>query len=166
MAAPPRSVWVAVGLVLGVTLLSGPLVPQIDFVSDAPASTSEFCEPDGDASVTVGTVPAESFILEQRRFGVEKYYLTGSDTIASIGDVSGCPVLVYRFTIPDLNYVGQQLYFLSDSEGQTVSMTTGEGTFDPGEIEQQSYDATLTITLRGDERRTIYRENVTIGTEG
>lgn len=165
MAGPPRSVWVAVGLLLGVTLLSGPLVPQIDLVTSDEAPDSRFCEADGNASITVRDVPLESFTLEERRFGVDTYYLAGSDSTVYVDDVTGCPVLVYRLTIADLNYFGQQLYFLPDSEGQEVSMTVVEGTFNPEEIQQRSYDATLTILLRGDQRRTIYQENVTIRTQ-
>lgn len=153
------------GLLLGVALLSGPLFPYVDLGVSDETPNPGFCKADGDASITVRDVPLESFRLEQRRFGVEKYYVTGADSTAYVEDVTGCPVLVYRLTIADLNYFSQRLYYLPDSEGQEVSMSPVEGTFDPGEIDQRSYDATLTILLRGDERRTIYRENLTIRTE-
>jgi hypothetical protein len=156
------SAYLVVTVIGFVVLLSGPLVPQVDLTTTPTEKPSPYCEAHGNASVTVEDVPREQFSVKQRRFGAGSYYISAPDTTVSVENVQGCPVIVYRLTINDLNYFGQRLYFVTEERNRTVSLSVVKGTFTPSDIGAGPYDGTVTILVRGDQKRPVYRTNVTV----
>lgn len=158
-------VYFAVSLVVIIAVISGPLVQNIDVAEEPPRETAEFCEAGGNATISVESVPNQSFTLKQRRFGAGAYHLSADETSVSVQEPHGCPIIVYRLTIDALDYFGQRLYFITESTDQELGLRVVEGTFTPSEMTEDAYDGTITIRLRGDRKRTIFQTNVTITVE-
>lgn len=149
-------------LMVGLAILSGPLVPGIDMTQEPTRTPSSFCSASGNASVHVTDTPEDSFELKQRRFGAGVYYLSGDLTTAEVDEVRGCPVVVYRFTIPELNFLGNRLYFVTDTSNRSISMKVVEGRFAPETISRDSYRGRIQVLLRGDQERLVFAKNVTV----
>lgn len=162
MSVDRLPVYFVVSVVIIIAVMSGPGVAGIDFATKPPSDESSFCEASGNATITVDSVPEDSFALRQRWFGAGAFYLSAGETEVSVESPTGCPIVVYRLTIDELNYFGQRLYFINQPSDKNLGLRVVEGTFTPSEMKATSYAGTITIRLRGNETRTIYRTNVTI----
>lgn len=156
------SIYFAVTVVIVVMLASGPFVPAIDFSQEVEPGPSPYCDASGNATISVKSIPEESFALTQRRFGAGTYHLSADEARVSVEEFHGCPIVVYRLTIDDLNYFGQRLYWIDASTDAELGLRVVQGTFLPSEMRADSYAGEITIRVRGDRNRTIYQTNVTI----
>jgi len=155
--------WFAIVLISGMTFLSGPLVGQVNFTEPLSTPTSEYCEPSGNATLNVDGLDTASLAFEQRRFGDDTYAISGGRADVSVTSVWGCPVLVYRMEIPELDFFSQRLAFLSEATGKNVSVRPITGNIAPSSIDDRQYNVELTLLLRGDQQRIVHTENATIG---
>jgi hypothetical protein len=151
-------------VILGIVLLSGPLVPFVDFTS-ADASTPS----DGVSSATVSVVspPSDDFRIAPARFGAGVYLYSVSMRV-HVQTVTGSPTLIYELRVPGLGRNEVAVAFLGEpDEGRDLVLELGRGTVDPARVTESTYTATVELRLRaGNETRIIHQQTVTIPVEG
>jgi len=154
-----RGVVVAVTLVIvGVTLLSGPLVPGVTLASEPEPLTLET----GTVTVSDVQLPA-NVTLEKGAYGAANYYLDVPPATVRLSSLDGNPTLVYRFAIDELGYTRTTNHFLNDDTGETYELTLASDTFQAGEINSERYDGTLSVSKRdGEGHAEIASRNVTV----
>lgn len=157
------AVYAAVAIILGTTLVSGPLVGAVDFTTERDET---FAPGSGSADVTVISTP-ERAQLDRGSFGSGAYYLRVPDATVRLDAVSGQPMLVYKIRIPDLGYTRGTTHFLdSGAEGRTA-VSIEEDALDPEDIDRESYPGELVLLVRadgGDE--VLYRGPITVDVTG
>jgi hypothetical protein len=161
---PARAaVALAVGIILALTLASGPLVGAVDF-SQERYSTEGL----GQGNATVSAVELPSTVtFEQGRYGAGAYNLRVPDARIRLEDVRGKPTVAYTVEVDELAYSRSTTSFLSpDSEGW-LTLSIDQKPFDPSEIQNDSYQGRLEIVLRGSGNETLLgAKNVTITVDG
>ncbi|WP_424003686.1 hypothetical protein ACOZ4I_05125 [Haloarcula salina] len=149
-------------VVVGVTLLSGPLVPGVTLASEPEPLTLET----GTVTVTDARLPANATI-ERGAYGAANYYLDVPPATVRLSSVDGNPTLVYRFTIDELGYTRTTNHFLDPETAETYELTLASDTFRADEIEQERYDGTVSVRKRdGEGHADVATRNVTVRVVG
>ena len=145
-------------IILGITLLSGPLVPGVTLASEPEPVALET------GNVTVSTVEMSGDVtLEGGSYGAASYYLDAPPVRVHFSNLTGQPTLVYELTIEELGYSRTTNHFLDDSTGDAYELTLASDTFTDGEIEREQYNGTVTISKRDDAGHgVVATRNVTI----
>lgn len=156
------AVYVTVGVILLVTVASGPLVsgytvPEGGVTGPTPGT--------GNATVSVLSVP-ETLTLDRGEYDTGVYYLEVPAAVIDVGAVTGKPVLTYSVGIDSLQ-TSSSVYFLTPADTGRKRLTVDEEAFDPGEIDDRRYSGNVRIVLRGDSgSRTVYEGPVTVEVKG
>jgi len=136
---------------------SGPLVSAVDVTQQGTPLG------DGNTAVTVDSVPTEQVTLEQGRFGSGRYHLAAPPAAITVDRVEGNPALRYTVDIPSLWTTATSRYELAGTEGTQMELRPEPIGISPQRVDQDSYDAILTIWIReGDRERQILLERITI----
>ncbi|MFC7155286.1 hypothetical protein ACFQPA_07435 [Halomarina halobia] len=139
-----------VGVVLLALVLTGPYGPI-----DATASPSDgFGSGEGTADVRDVRLP-EAATLERGRYGETAYALSVPPATATVTGVTGRPILVYEVRIADLGYSRVSLTSLDAGVDGRVRLTVAADAFAPDRIDRRRYEATVSVTLRSGEERTV-----------
>lgn len=157
--------WLVTGMIVVVVVLSGPLVPTVDFTS--PTGSKPSLDERSSATISVIEPPSDGFRIAPGRFGTGPY-LYASPVVIHVERVSGVPIIAYELSVPGLNYVTASLTFPSDEhEGENLTLTLERSTIRPGRVTEPAYPAHLSITVRtGNETRTVFGRNTTVTVEG
>lgn len=161
MDVPEGLLYAAGGIILAITLLSGPLLGVVDLTQEqGPTITDQFGN--GSADVTVESLP-ERLTIASGRYGSEQYYLRVPDIVANVSNVVGQPLLRYDIGIGELGFSTSTTAFLSpDAEGRT-RLTMEAPPFEEGDIQRERYNATITVLVRSDGvDRIIEQETVVV----
>lgn len=154
MAETRSVVYGVVGVILLVTLVSGPLVGAVDLTHKqrcrAPVGS-------GSASVTVDSLPDRATI-SQGKFGSKAYYLQVPDGAVTLSNVTGQPLISYDISIPAMGLTTGPTMFLCAGQSRRQTLSIQQRTIDRDELTADSYNATLTVTLRADGEETVVRE--------
>ncbi|MBV0900949.1 hypothetical protein [Haloarcula salina] len=145
-------------IIVGVTLLSGPLVPGVTLASEPEPLTLET------GTVTVGDarLPANA-TLEKGAYGAASYYLDVPPATVQLSSLDGNPTLVYRFAIDELGYTRTTNHFLNDDTAETYELTLASDTFEADEIDRERYDGTVSVSKRdGEGHAEVASRNVTV----
>ncbi|MHC3380096.1 hypothetical protein [Haloarcula sp. H-GB5] len=147
-----------IAIILGVTLLSGPLFPGVTLATEPEPVALET------GNVTVSAVElSEDVTLEKGSYGAASYYLDTPPVRVQFANRTGRPTLVYELTIEELGYTRTTNHFLDDSTGDTYDLTLASDTFTDGEIERKQYNGTVTVSKRdGSGHGVVATRNVTI----
>jgi len=147
-----------IAVILGVTLLSGPLVPGVTLATEPEPVALET------GNVTVSTVEMpDEVTLEKGSYGAASYYLDAPPVRIQFANLTGRPTLVYKLTIEELGYSRTTNHFLDDSTGDTYDLTLASDTFTDGEIEHEQYTGTMIVSKRdGSGHGVVAARNVTI----
>lgn len=150
-------------IVLATVILSGPLVPYVDFT---PAAASTPTHGPDSASISVVSTPADDFRIAPARFGAGVYLYSAPMTV-HVERVAGSPTLIYELRIDELGFNVASLAFLSESTAGTDQVLQIErSTIEPERITQSSYAGEIELRLRaGNETRVIHQQNVTVTVE-
>lgn len=163
MARSRTLVYAAVGCILAVTLVSGPLVPAVDFTRAAPEQGTIG---EGNATVEVVSAPDRAR-LARGSYGSGSYYLRVPDATVRLTDVTGQPMLVYKLRLPSEGYTRATTHFVSAAQAGPYALSLDRDSWMPEDVERDRYEGELLIHLRnGDGDRTVYRGNVTVEVEG
>lgn len=147
-----------IAIILGVTLLSGPLVPGVKLASEPEPVALET----GNVTVSAVEMP-EEVTLEKGSYGAASYYLNAPPVRIQFSNRTGRPTLVYELTIDELGYTRTTNHFLDDSTGDTYELTLASDTFTDAEIERERYNGTVTVSKRdGSGHGVVATRNVTI----
>ena len=145
--------------VVAVTAVAfGPLVAGVSLASEPDVEFG------AEGSLTVASVqfPA-SATIEPAGYGAGNAYLTVPDTTLAFESLSGQPTLVYTLRIEGLGLQRSTAHFLDSSYGPSYEATMSTYTIETDELDQRSYDATLSIAVRnGTTQRTAARRNITV----
>ena len=158
-----RVIWLTVSVILGVIVLSGPLVGAVDLTpaQTTPSLTANTAETDS-LNVTVVDVPL-TVQLKHTDYGSDAYELRVPPATVQINTVQGNPLLFYRLSIPALGFSTSWLHAPAEHIGEQLALSMKPHIFAPEDIERQEYDGTLTIVARvnGSEER-ITTRNMTV----
>ncbi|WP_058997185.1 hypothetical protein [Haloarcula sp. CBA1127] len=147
-----------IAVMLGVTLLSGPLVPGVTLATEPEPIALET----GNVTVSEIEMP-EEVRLEKGSYGAASYYLDAPPVRVEFANRTGRPTLVYELTIQEVGYTRTTNHFLDDSTGGTYELTLASDTFTDGEIERKQYNGTVTVSKRdGSGHGVVAARNVTI----
>lgn len=153
------SVWTAVGLILAVTLVSGPLVGAVDLTHER---ENEAAPGSGSANATVVSVP-DRVVLDKGAYGSGSYYLQVPDAVVNLTHVSSQPLLVYKLYIRELGYSHGTTHFLSPRNEGRMSVSLSRDALAPEEIQQDRYRGELLLLVRDDSGdQTLAAKNVTV----
>jgi hypothetical protein len=158
-----RAVTISViAIILGVTLLTGPLVPGVTLASEPEPVALET----GNVTVSAVEMP-EEITLEKGSYGAASYYLNAPPVRIQFANRTGRPTLVYELTIDELRYTRTTNHFLDDSAGDTYDLTLASDTFTDGEIRRKQYNGTVTVSKRDSAGHgEVATRNVTIAVVG
>lgn len=149
--------------ILGVVLLSGPLVPFVDVTPAAPSIPSDS---PASASITVVSPPSDDFRIASARFGAGIYLYSAPLTVR-VERVSGSPTLIYELRIDDLGVTFVSVAFLSEADAGTDQVLQIErSTIEPDRITKETYTGAVELRLRtGNETRLIHQQHVAVTVE-
>lgn len=155
----------SVGVILVVTLLSGPF-GVVDLTTGGPACSEDVFPGTGNASVEVVDAP-ETATLTKSRFGAEVYRLELPDASLNVSDVTGRPTVSYRLRLPALRTAVGATKILSGCTTGGITVAMDRTTFEPDRIDADSYEGRLFVVYRGSENGTkveqeLLDRNVTV----
>jgi len=149
------AVYGVAGFILMVTLVSGPLVGAVDLTQEPTGCTEPIGS--GSATVDVDSLP-DSATISKGQFGAETYYLDVPDGSATVTNVTGQPILSYTISIPELGRTAGPTLFLCADQSSQQTLSIQRLTIDENTLDDEAYDATLTLILRGDGEEVLVRE--------
>lgn len=154
-----RAVTTAVtAAILGVTLLSGPLVPGVTVAQEPDPLTLET----GNSTVADAQLPDRA-TLERGSYGAANYYIRVPPATVRFATLEGNPTLVYELKISELGYTRTTNHFLNASSGNPYELTLRSDTFDESEITNETYGGSLTVIKRDDSgHNVIESQNITV----
>lgn len=150
-------------LIIGVVILSGPVLPVMDFT---PESVSEVNQSHS-ASVSIYEESKSAIKIAPGRFGAG-IYLFGPSITVVVEAVSGSPILVYELQVPGLHRNVVDVTFLDETEaGQHLTLDMERSSIPVEQIDKKRYLAVIELRLRaGDETKIVMRQNLTVIVEG
>ena len=101
---------VVTAIILGVTLLSGPLIPGVTVAQEPEPLTLET----GNSTIANVQLPDRA-TLECGSYGAANYYIRVPPAIVQFETLEGNPTLVYKLRIDDLGYARTTNHFLDES---------------------------------------------------
>jgi hypothetical protein len=153
-----------VTVIIGVALLSGPLVGAVDLTQARSDDTGELGQ--GSAEATVVSLPDDPRLVKGQ-YGSETYYLQVAPATVDVSNVEGRPMLVYKLRIPELGYVRGTTTFLDGETTGPQQFSIAEDAVPPEQITSDEYDGELVVIVRsGNEGRVIERKPITVTVEG
>lgn len=161
--ADTRAVRAAIACIVAATVVSGPFVGAVD-LSRPPDAGFLTCQ-GGSANAEVVDPPGD-LSLERGEFGAGTYTFDGDPAVVEVDNVTGCPRLLYRIEVPALQFETRQVRFLEAGQAGELAIPPPDGSLAPATVDRETYEATVTVELEGDERKVLYRTNVTITVTG
>lgn len=155
MVSVARPVVVAVGVILLVTLATGPF---------GPLSVPEGGLQDpgtGAATVSIESAPATATLTAGDYTDV--HYLEAPPVVLSVSDVRASPLLTMSLDLDELGYSHSSTFLLSSGMSGPKSFQVSRSSLESGQISNETYSGTLRIVLRDDSgKRTILERNLTV----
>jgi len=154
--------WVAygvVGLVLSVTLLSGPLVGAVDLSYERSAFDYSPDENlgDGTVDVTVRGMP-DTLYLVQGDYGAQSYRLQVPPASVDVTSVEGHPLLSYKIRFPAMGLIRVTPTFLSPGDTGVMDLEIDSETYAPDAVTEDEYEAQLILLKRENGTMTVIEE--------
>lgn len=155
-------VYGTVAVIVGLTVVSGPLVGAVDFTRDRTDLAGL-----GTGNVSVDRVSAPESVELGRAYQSESYHLEVPDATINVTAISGRPVVAYRVEIPALGYARSTSHFLDESRTGSVRLSIERDRIVPDRVDDRRYDGTLSVVARyNDTERVLYRDPVPVEVTG
>lgn len=149
-----------VAVIVSVPVLSGPAVGFIDL-------TTRNLEGVGQGSATVDGVETPDTGRFDRALSADHYVMKVPDARIHVAAIQGRPLVAYKVSVPALGYSRGTTHFLSDDDTGWVSISLQSETFAPDRIERSSYEAELSVILRGNGTEEVLHEGpITLEVDG
>lgn len=149
-----------VGLLLGVTFASGPLVGV------SLTEPESFAPGSGSIEASVAATP-ETATLERASHGGGVYYLRADPIDVRVADVTGQPSLTYELAVPELGHTSASVTFLDEESQGTVRLEFDPSTLEADRVDADAYDGVLRVVATdGDGRRVAAETDVTVEVDG
>ena len=156
-----RAVLVAtMGILLGVTLASGPLVGV------SLTESRSFDPGSGAIEASVAETP-ETATLQRASHGGGVYHLRADPIAVDVTRVTGQPSLTYELAVPALGHTASSITFLDgDAEG-AVRLEFDPSTLAADRVDADRYDGTLSVIANDDGgERVLTETTVTVEVVG
>jgi hypothetical protein len=157
--------WLLVALVCVTAVVSGPLVPSVDFTDSEPGSAglqSDGALGSGSASVSVQEFPDRAHFTEGE-FDSGAYYLSSPPLRVTAESITGRPILVCQLDIPTLGYSTSRLAFLNESANGTHVFQFDAGPISAEKLDATEYSGEFSVFVRANgEKKVIASRNVTV----
>ncbi|QLD90806.1 hypothetical protein HWV07_17860 [Natronomonas salina] len=152
-----RAVLVAtVTILLGVTIVSGPLV-------GVSLTTSEAFDPGSGTIEASVTAAPETATLERGSHGAGVYYLRAAPIEVEIEEASGQPSLTYELLVTELGHTASSITFLDGDAAGTASLEFDASTLEADRVDAEAYSGVLRVIANdGDGERVLVERNVTV----
>lgn len=149
-----------VAILLGVTVVSGPLV-GVSLTSE-----QTFNPGSGSIVATVEQTP-ENASLDRASHGSDLYYLRGPPIPVQVEQTRGQPSLAYEIVIPELGHTTASITFLDgDSQGE-IQLEFDPSTIEEDRVDAGAYDGIIRVVANDDDgERVLAETNVTVEVEG
>lgn len=143
-------------LIVVLVLLTGPPLGIVEL----PSATSDDIGT-GNATVSVESVP-DTVTVERGADGTNVYYLRVPSATIEVSELRENPILDYSIAIQGMGFTRGSIHLLGDVGDGTHDISLDETTFEPDRIDQQRYEAELTLTLRGETEIVLVEKLVTV----
>ena len=155
-----RAVFVAtVGILLSVTVISGPLV-------GVSLTSSETFDPGSGTIEASVTETPDTATLERGDHGSGVYYLRASPVEVEIASVTGQPSLTYELFVTELGHTKSSITFLDSDATGTVNLEFDASTLEADRVDANSYAGVLRVIANDDDgERLLVERNVTVEVE-
>ena len=152
-----RAVLVAtMGILLGVTVASGPLVGV------SLTESKSFAPGSGSVEATVTETP-ETATLQRANHGGGVYLLRAAPIAIEVTSVTGQPSLTYEIAVPALGHTTASITFLEADAAGAVRLEFDPSTLEADRIDADQYDGVLTVVANDDGgERVLAETNVTV----
>jgi len=157
------AVYVVVGTLLVVPVISGPLVGAVDLSVDRPdpGYTPDESLGDGRVNLTVLGMP-DRVRLVRGDYGNAAYQLRIPPAVVDIHGVRGHPILTYKIRVDGLDLIRVKPHFLSPSDAGRMELRIEGSEYTPEQVNRsREYTARLKVLKRENGTKTIIR-NVTV----
>lgn len=150
-------------IIIGVALLSGPLLGAVDLTQARSDDRGTLGY--GSAEATVVSLPDDPRLVKGE-YGSETYYLRVGAATVDVSNVEGRPMLVYKIRIPELGYARGTTTFLDSGANGPRQFSIEEDAIPPEQVTREQYEGELVVIVRsGNEGRVIERKAVTVTVE-
>jgi hypothetical protein len=152
----------ALVVILAGTLVSGPLVPGVDFTRVRETEEGLDSIGSGDITITEATLPDRA-VLQQGSYGAGSYRLLVPDATVVVANYTGRPIISYGIDIDEIGYSRNSIRILVNETDSRLTLPLEEDTLDKGQLDEQSYDAQLTLLTRASGNETVIAtRNITV----
>lgn len=158
------TVFVVALIIVGTTIVSGPLVGVANLTHTESSTNERFGT--GTAEINVQFVPTEGAVLQRGSFGSGMYHLEAPSARVSVGAVSGNPYLEYVIEIDALDVVDISTYVLANHEGMDLKLRFRPFEISPQNVEKAQYNGTIIVRIQSDRYREIVRADIQINVQG
>jgi len=143
-------VYAVTGLILGVTVLSGPAIGLIDLTTPRYDMSGL-----GEGNVTIDGIELPSSVVLDRGYQSQSYYLTVPDARIRFVAIEGKPTVAYGIDVPALGYSRSTTHFLSDGTVGWTSLSLRQDTLSDDAVDAERYDGRLSLVLRDSDGKTV-----------
>jgi hypothetical protein len=148
----------AAGVILVVSVLSGPLFGAVDLSP----TESRAAPGDGSATVEVVSVP-DGGRLAPTGYTDAGYLLSLPAATVEVSNLSGNPMVVYKLRIREVGYVASTTHFLGGEHEGQQALTLEGAVLNRTSLPRESYRGELLVVKRTHEHETVlHRGNVTL----
>jgi hypothetical protein len=117
---------------------------------------------DGSADITIVSVPVEGS-LDRARYASSGYGLSIPPATVDVSNLSGNPMVVYKFRFPEMDYVTGTNHVLDERFTGRQTLALGEPVLNRTSFGRDTYQGELVVIKRVHECDTVlYRRNVTL----
>lgn len=150
---------VAVAVILSALLAFGPLSP---FSNNQVLQQPDAGVASGSADVTIEQKPPAALNLTRERLSAGRYILHVPETVVTVQNVSGRPLLTYKVQLTKLGHSQLSIAELNSGSEGRLSLQLQPMTVNPDRVRNDTYTAEVSIILRASGKHVIYQENVTV----
>lgn len=152
----------ALVVILAGTLVSGPLVPGVDFTRVRESEQGLDSLGEGSITISEATLP-DSAVLKQGNYGAGSYRLLVPDATVVVANYTGRPIISYGIDIDEIGYSRNSIRILVNETDSRLSLPIEEDTLDKGTLDEEEYDAQLTLLTRaGGNETVVATRNITV----
>lgn len=162
ITAPPLT-QLALGFIGITLLLSGPLIPQIDFTQPLADAENESYIGEGQLHISELVVSTNHAYLNKTNENASEYSLQVPNATVAITNVTGDPLLLYTLEIPQLDLTESAVYHPKQHGPGTMMLSLPNQSIPASAVTNKTYTGTLAVSMYANgTRESINETNLTV----